>query len=70
MTIIELARCMRLHARLPLQFWEDVVDIVVYLINIWLSSSLYVDIPKESSIKKIEQSLRQNQIYVPLLDML
>ena len=32
-TIIEHARCMRLHAGLPLQFWEDFVDTNVYLIN-------------------------------------
>ena len=32
-TIMEHARCMRMHGGLPLQFWEDVVDIVVYLIN-------------------------------------
>ena len=31
-TIMEHTRCMRLHAILPLQFWGDVVDIVVYLI--------------------------------------
>jgi hypothetical protein len=34
MTIMEHARSMRLHAGLPLQFWVDVVDTVVYLINI------------------------------------
>ena len=28
--IIERARCMRLHAGFPLQFWVDIVDIVVY----------------------------------------
>ena len=32
-TIMEHARCMRLHAGFPLQFWVDVIDIVVYLIN-------------------------------------
>jgi hypothetical protein len=32
-TIMEHARSMRLHVGFPLQFWEDVVDIVVYLIN-------------------------------------
>src|SRR5277367_341938 len=31
---------MRLHAGLPLQFWADAVDIVVYLINRGPSSSL------------------------------
>ena len=32
-TIMERARSMRLHARFPLHFWEDVVDIVFFLIN-------------------------------------
>ena len=36
---MERARCMRLHAGLPLQFWADVVDIDVYLINRGPSSS-------------------------------
>ena len=27
--IMELERCMRLHARFPLQFWVDVVDTLV-----------------------------------------
>ena len=31
--IMHCARCMRLHAWFPLQFWDDVVDIVIYLIN-------------------------------------
>ena len=39
-TIMERARCMRLHAGLPLQFWEDVVHTVVYLINRGPSSSM------------------------------
>jgi hypothetical protein len=39
-TIMECARSMRLHAGFPLQFWADVVDIVVYLINKGPSSSL------------------------------
>ena len=38
--IMECARCMRLHARFPLQFWANVVDIVVYLINRGPSSAL------------------------------
>ena len=33
MTIMERARCMRLHVGFPLQFWVDGVNIVVYLIN-------------------------------------
>jgi hypothetical protein len=32
-TIMEHARSMRLHVGLPFQFWENVVDIVVYLIR-------------------------------------
>eukprot|EP00253_Pinus_taeda_P009048 PITA_09048 len=47
-TIMERARCMRLHARLPLQFWADVVDIVVYIINRGPSSSLDGGIPEEA----------------------
>ena len=31
--IMECAWCMRLHAWFPLQFWDDVVDISIYLIN-------------------------------------
>ena len=44
-TIMECARCMRLHAGFPLQFWVDVVDIVVYLVNGGPSSSLDGVIP-------------------------
>jgi hypothetical protein len=39
-TIMERARSMRFHANLPLQFWADVVDTVVHLINRGPSSSL------------------------------
>jgi hypothetical protein len=57
MTIMEHARSMRLHAGLPLQFWVDVVDIIVYLINRGPSSSLDGGIPKEAWIgKKINYS--------------
>jgi len=38
---------MRLHGRFPLQFWADVVDTVVYLINRGPSSSLDGGIPEE-----------------------
>jgi hypothetical protein len=38
--IMEHARSMRLHAGFPLQFWEDAVDTVIYLINKGPSSSL------------------------------
>ena len=39
-TIMERARCMRLHAGLPLQFWEYAVDTAIYLINRGPSISL------------------------------
>jgi hypothetical protein len=42
---MERARSMRLHVGFPLQFWEDVLDIVVYLINRGPSSSLDGIIP-------------------------
>jgi hypothetical protein len=47
-TIMERVRSMRLHDGLSLQFWEDVVDIVVYLINKGPSWSLDGGIPKEA----------------------
>jgi hypothetical protein len=47
MTIMECARSIRLHAGFPLQFWEDVVDVVVYLINRGPSRSLDDGIPEE-----------------------
>jgi hypothetical protein len=46
--IIECARSMRLHKGFPLQFWEYVVDTIVYLINKGPSSSLYGGIPEEA----------------------
>ena len=56
-TIMERARCMRLHAGLPLQFWADAVDTVVYLINRGLSSSLDGGIPEEEwTGKKVNYS--------------
>ena len=57
MTIIEHARCMRLHVGLPLQFWADVVDTVVYLIKKGPSSSLDGGIPEEAwTGKKVNYS--------------
>jgi hypothetical protein len=48
---------MRLHAGLPLQFWADAVDTVVYLINRGPSSSLDGIIPEEEwTGKKINYS--------------
>jgi hypothetical protein len=56
-TIMECARSMRLHVGFPLQFWEDVVDIVVYLINRGPSSSLDGGIPEEAwTGKKVNYS--------------
>jgi hypothetical protein len=51
-TIMECARSMRLHASFPLQFWADIVDIVVYLINIGPSISLDCGIPEEAWMVK------------------
>ena len=50
--IMERARCMRLHAGFPLQFWDDDVDIAVYLINKGPSSALDGGIQEEASIGK------------------
>ena len=47
-TIMERARSMRLHVDLPLQFWVDVVDIVVYLINRGTSRYLDGGIPEDA----------------------
>ena len=43
---------MRFHARFPLQFWVDVVDTVVYLINRGTSSSLDGGVPEEAWTSK------------------
>jgi hypothetical protein len=56
-TIMEHARSMRLHAGFPLQFWADVVDTAVYLINRGPSSSLNGRIPEEEwTGKKVNYS--------------
>jgi hypothetical protein len=56
-TTMEHARSMRLHVGLPLQFWEDFVDSVVYLINRGPSISLGGIIPNEAWIgKKVNYS--------------
>jgi hypothetical protein len=56
-TIMECARSMIFHAGLPLQLWEDAVDIVVYLINIGPSGSLDGRIPEEAwTCKKVNYS--------------
>ena len=51
--IMELARCMRLDTGLSLKFWEDVVDIVVYLINRGL------EIPWMVAFQKIHGKVRR-----------
>ena len=54
---MERARSMRLHVGLPLQFWADVVDTVVYLINRGPSISLDGGIPQEAwTCKKVNYS--------------
>ena len=56
-TIMEHARCMRLHAGLPLQFWVDAIDTTVYLINRGPSSSLDGRVPEEAwTSKKVNDS--------------
>jgi hypothetical protein len=55
--IMERARSMRLHVGFPLQLWEDVVDISIYLINRGPSKFLDGGIPKEEWIgKKVNYS--------------
>ena len=49
---MEHVRCMRLHVGFPLQFWEDVVDTIVYLINRGPSSSSDGGISEETWIGK------------------
>ncbi|KAK3027346.1 hypothetical protein RJ639_041587 [Escallonia herrerae] len=46
-TIMERARCKRIHADLPLQFWAAAVDTAVYLINRNPASALNGGIPEE-----------------------
>ena len=55
--IMERARCMRLHVVLPLQFWVDVVNNVVYLINRGPSNALDGGILEEEwTCKKVNYS--------------
>ena len=46
--IMEHAMCMRFQVGFPLQFWDDVVDIFVYLVNREPSSALDGGIPEEA----------------------
>jgi hypothetical protein len=56
-TIMEHGKSMRLHAGLPLQFWADVVNNVVYLINKGPSSFLDGGILEEAwTGKKVNYS--------------
>ena len=50
--IMECASCKRLHARFPLQFWADVVNTTIYLINRGPLSALDGGIPEEAWIGK------------------
>jgi hypothetical protein len=57
MTIMERARSMRLHVGFPLQFLEDVVDTIVYLIHRGPSIYLYGGIPEEAwTCKRVNYS--------------
>ena len=49
---MEHTMCMRLYAGFPLQFWVDVVNIAIYLINRGPSSALNGGIPEEAWIGK------------------
>ena len=51
-TIMERARCMRLHVGIPLQFWADAVNTIVYLINRGPSSALDGGILEEAWTSK------------------
>ena len=56
-TIMEHARCMKFHAGLPLPFWVDVVDTIVYLINKGPSSSLDDGVQEDAwTSKKVDYS--------------
>ena len=51
--------------RIALQFWEDVVDTIFYLINRGLSSSLDGGIPEEAWIgKKVNYFLKPFGCYI------
>ena len=56
-TIMEHARSMWLHARLPLKMWVEVVNNAIYLINRGPSTPLSCGIPEEAWIgKKVSYS--------------
>lgn len=49
---MECARSMRLHASLPLNIWEEVVNTIEYLINRGPSAPLGYGIPEEAWTRK------------------
>ena len=52
---------MRFHAGMPLQFWDDVVDTNIYLINRGHSSALDGGIQEEAqTCKKVNYSFLRN----------
>lgn len=56
-TIMEHARSMRLHARLPKNMWAETVNTAIYLINRGPSTPLDYGIPEEAwSGKKVSYS--------------
>ena len=69
-TIMEHARCMRLHAGFPLQFWDDAVNIAVYLINKGPSSTLDGGLLEEAwTYKKVNYSFLINFGYESFVDI-
>ncbi|KAK2996986.1 hypothetical protein RJ639_025946 [Escallonia herrerae] len=65
-TIMERARCMRIHADLPLQFWATAVDTAVYLINKSPASAFNGGIPEEewSEERKKLDSKSQKCVFI------
>ena len=56
-TIMERARSMRLHARLPLHMWEEAINTTVYFIDRRPSTPLGCGIPEEAwTGKKVSYS--------------
>eukprot|EP00253_Pinus_taeda_P017240 PITA_17240 len=68
--IMERARCMRLHAGLPLQFWVDAIDTTVYLKNRGPSSSLDASVPQEAwTGKKEKKQEKENKECIVLYEI-
>ena len=51
-TIMERARCMRLNAGLPKEFWAKATNMTVYVINRSLGIVINLQIPKEKWIRR------------------